>query len=134
MDIILTGGDGLIGTYLKERLQKEGYKIIKSINIRSGFDIKDILSYKPKDKIDLFIHAAAHCKINESVSNPDKAFDSNILGTYEVFEFCRANKIPRIIYFSSSRVLSPEKNPTLQVNSSAKSFVGHIFNVMALNM
>lgn len=111
MNIVLTGSEGLIGTYLKERLEKEGHKIVKSIDARAGSYIKDIGGYKPKEKIDLLIHAAAHCKINESVSDPAKTFDSNVLGTFEVFEFCRENKIPKIIYFSSSRVLGPEKNP-----------------------
>lgn len=111
MNIVLTGSDGLIGVFLKERLEGEGHKIIKSLDIRSGFDITNIDNYEPKEKIDLFIHAAAHCKINESISDPNKTFHSNILGTYKIFEFCRRNKIPKIIYFSSSRVLSQEKNP-----------------------
>jgi len=29
-------------------------------------------------KIDLFIHAAAHCRIKESIATPEKTFTSNV--------------------------------------------------------
>lgn len=38
-------------------------------------------------------------------------FNDNVLGTFQALEFCRKNKVPKIIYFSSTRVLNPEKNP-----------------------
>ena len=111
MDIIITGHCGLIGSFLKKRLENEGHRIVLSVDVREGNDIKNLKDKIVDFKIDLMIHAAAHCKINESVSNPQKTFENNIEGTFSVFEFCRKNKIPKIIYFSSSRVLNEEKNP-----------------------
>lgn len=113
MNIFITGQSGLIGTSLIKRLKQEGHKIVGHIDIRNkNEDIVDINSIKtPKNKIDLIIHTASHCKINQSISNPEKIFHSNVLGTFQVFEFARKNKIPKIIYFSSSRVLSKEHNP-----------------------
>jgi nucleoside-diphosphate-sugar epimerase len=112
MNILLTGHRGLIGSYLKEKLEKEGHKII-------GFDIRcneqenvcEIDKLKLNEKVDMLIHAAAHCKINQSISDPKKTFDANVLGTHCIFEFARKNNIKKIVYFSSSRVLSKEKNP-----------------------
>lgn len=113
MNIFMTGHKGLIGNSLERRLIKEGHKIVGKIDLReNGEDVVNINKIiKPEEKIDLLIHAAAHCKINESISNPEKTFHSDVLGTYEVFEFARKNNIPKILYFSSSRVLSSEKNP-----------------------
>lgn len=111
MNIILTGHKGLIGHYLKERLEKEGHKIIAAIDSRDGKDISNLKNLKIDKPIDLFIHAAAHCKINQSIENPELAHNNNSEGTFQVLEFCRKNKIPKIINFSSSRVLSMEKNP-----------------------
>jgi UDP-glucose 4-epimerase len=111
MNIILTGHKGLIGHYLKERLEKEGHKIIAAIDSRDGKDISNLKSLKIDKPVDLFIHAAAHCKINQSIENPELAHNNNSEGTFQVLEFCRKNKIPKIINFSSSRVLSEEKNP-----------------------
>lgn len=113
MNIFITGHKGLIGSSLKKRLIEDGNKIVGELDLReNNEDIVNINKIKkPTEKIDLLIHTAAHCKINESIANPEKTFHSNVLGTYEVFEFARKNAISKIIYFSSSRVLSPEKNP-----------------------
>lgn len=111
MNIGITGHKGLIGTHLEKKLKKEGHKIILAIDKRGGKDIKDLKNKKVDYKIDLMIHAAAHCKINQSISNPQKTFDNDVEGTFSVFEFCRKNNIPKIMYFSSSRILSNERNP-----------------------
>lgn len=107
----MTGNKGLIGTTLEKRLRQEGHSIVGEIDLRNGSDIININKEKIVEKPDILIHAAAHCKINESIIDPKKTFNSNVLGTYEVFEFARKNKIPKIVYFSSSRVLNNEKNP-----------------------
>ncbi len=110
MNILLTGHGGLIGTSLKKRLEERGDRVI-GIDLRSGFDVCDIDSFKLKEKIDLVIHAAAHCKINQSVTEPERTYQNNVLGSWRVFEFCRKNNIKKILFFSSSRILSKEKNP-----------------------
>lgn len=111
MNIILTGHKGLIGSFLKKRLEEEGHKIVKGIDIRDGTNILNINDLELKEKIDLMIHAAAHCKINQAIKNPELTYNNDVEGTFRVLEFCRKNKIPKIIYFSSSRILDKEKNP-----------------------
>ena len=111
MNIIITGHKGLIGHYLKERLEKEGHKILAAIDSRDGSHVSCLKDFKISEPVDLFIHAAAHCKINQSIENPELPHYNNSEGTFQVLEFCRKNKIPKIINFSSSRVLSKEKNP-----------------------
>jgi nucleoside-diphosphate-sugar epimerase len=111
MNIAITGQKGLIGSFLKERLEKEGNRIVLEIDSRDGENIRGLKDKKVDFKIDLMIHAAAHCKINQSITIPEKTFEDNVKGTFAVFEFCRKNNIPRIVYFSSSRVLNKERNP-----------------------
>lgn len=53
----------------------------------------------PED-LDAVVHLAAHAKVHELVQQPDRALE-NITMTFNVLEFCRANKLP--IIFSSSR-------------------------------
>lgn len=110
MNIILTGNKGLIGTFLEKRLKEEGHKIVMGIDIRDGKNILNISDFEVKDKVDLVIHTAAHCKINQSVTSPGITHLNNVDGTFQVLEFCRKNKIPKIVSFSSSRVLNKEKN------------------------
>ena len=111
MNIALAGHEGLVGHFLKERLEKEGHKFVLLIDKRSGTSLADLTKMTPLGKIDIFIHAAAHCKINQGIANPELDHINNATGIFEVLEFCRKNKIPKILFFSSSRVLSKEKNP-----------------------
>ncbi|MAH49346.1 hypothetical protein CMI37_26200 [Candidatus Pacearchaeota archaeon] len=111
MQIVLTGHKGLIGSYLKKRLEAEEHNIVVSIDKRAGSDLNFLENLDLHGKVDLVIHAAAHCKINQSVEDPLTTYENNVSGTFKVLEFCRKNKVPKIIFFSSSRILSPEKNP-----------------------
>ncbi len=111
MNIFITGQKGLIGNALEKRLKKEGHKIVAGIDLKVGKNIIGLKNVESKIKIDLCIHAAAHCKINQSIKFPKITYENNVEGTFNVLEFCRRNKIPKILFFSSSRVLSKEKNP-----------------------
>ena len=110
MKIVLTGHRGLIGSFLKKRLEEEGHKIVLSVDLREGNDVKDLEDYLIEDKVDMVIHCAAFCKINKTITDPPIGF-RNAKDTFSVLEFCRKNNINKIMYFSSSRVLSEDKNP-----------------------
>ncbi len=111
MNIVVTGEKGLIGTFLKDRLEREGHEIVMGCDLRDGKNILDMRDLKIDGRVDLIIHCAAFCKINQTVKNPENSHLNDADGTFSVLEFCRKNNIPRIVNFSSSRVLSKEKNP-----------------------
>ena len=113
MKYAITGHRGLIGTYLKDRLDKEGHECVLQIDKREGFDTTDLMfkDYKLSDKVDIFFHFAAQCRINEAIAKPILPHRNNVDGILSVLEFCRKHKIPKIVAASSSRVLSPERNP-----------------------
>jgi nucleoside-diphosphate-sugar epimerase len=113
MKYILSGSKGLIGEYLKDRLNQRS-QCVMEFDIRQGSNILNIdgIRLNPKtQKTDIFIHTAAHCKINEGIEHPILPHSNNCNGIYRVLEFCLNNEIPRIMNFSSSRVLSPQRNP-----------------------
>jgi len=111
MNFVMTGHKGLIGTFLLKRLEERGDKSVLLVDKREGTNIIDMLDFKLEEKADMFIHLASFCKINQTIENPELAFDNNVLGIFKVLEFCRKNNIPKIVFTSSSRILSPEKNP-----------------------
>jgi UDP-glucose 4-epimerase len=80
-----------------------------NIDKRNGFDINNLPYIE--EKADIFYHFGAFCKINQSIKYPSLTFDDNVKGTFNVLEFCRNNGIKKIMYASSSRVLSKEENP-----------------------
>ena len=107
----MTGHKGLIGNFLLDRLVKEGHEPVLLIDQRDGKSLNDLDNLNLEEPVDMMIHLAAFCKINQSIENPQLPFENNVVGTQKVLEFCRKNKIPKIIFASSSRVLSKEKNP-----------------------
>lgn len=113
MKYILTGNKGLIGTYLKRKLDEEGHKCVMQIDKREGFDTTDLMfkDYELSDKVDTFFHFAAQCRINEAIARPILTHKNNVDGILAVLEFCSKHKIPKIVAASTSRVLSPERNP-----------------------
>ncbi len=110
MNIILTGHKGLIGSFLKKELEKKMYNI-QGVDIREGTNTSEIHNLNFDDRVDLMVHAAAHCKINQAIENPELSYKNNVEGSFRVLEFCRKKDIPKIVFFSSSRILSKEKNP-----------------------
>jgi UDP-glucose 4-epimerase len=117
MRILITGAAGQIGTNLALRLMSQGHFVF-GIDKRANTWTDQIpillqdLSAPYRDfkggighveypaNLDLVVHLAAHAKVHELVEQPDRALE-NITMTFNVLEFCRANKLP--IIFSSSR-------------------------------
>ena len=107
----MTGHRGLIGSCLLQRLQEQGDEVAGLIDSRDGSDIRDIEKLPISGPVDVLIHLASFCKINKIIQEPGLSISHNVLGTSAVMEFCRKRGIPKVIFTSSSRVLSHEKNP-----------------------
>jgi UDP-glucose 4-epimerase len=118
--ITIFGAAGFIGTYLVDRLVKEGFRVLASdINdIGKEYFEKKGVSYVsmditkkedfikvPADGIEAVIHLAAiqPANISASTYDPSKYIEVNVIGTINVLEYCRKAKINKIIYASSHR-------------------------------
>jgi len=113
MKYIISGSSGLIGERLKKELDKSN-ECIMEIDMRKGSNLLSLDSIRLTQKTqntDIFFHLAAHCKINEGIKNPELPHLNNANGTFQALEFCRKNNIKKFVYMSTSRLLSPEKNP-----------------------
>ena len=125
--LIVTGGAGFVGANLiKSLLKKTNFKIISIDNYSSGSkknhiknknvqylkgqttDISKILK-KKKSKILSLFHFGEFSRIYQSFKNFDRCFESNSLGTQEVFKFCLENQI-KLIYSATSATLGNSGN------------------------
>ena len=117
--LVITGGAGFVGTNLIKKIVSEtNYKIISIDNYSSGSkknhlanknikyingntqDISRILK-NIKNKIHTLFHFGEFSRIFQSFGNFSECYNSNIIGSNEVFKFCLENKI-KLIYSATS--------------------------------
>jgi UDP-glucuronate 4-epimerase len=133
MRILLTGAAGFIGSHLAERLVARGDHVVgldnfdafydravKETNLAnlrssSGFVFRegditvapDLLAAAAASiggDIDAVVHLAALAGVRPSIDDPVRYAHVNLVGTSRVLELCRAQKIPRLVFASSSSV------------------------------
>lgn len=126
--ILITGGAGYIGSHSAIDFIKFGYDVVILDNLSVGhIEIIDRLKEFAKDKkgnfvdfvnadirdtyalnvlfntykIDAVVHFAADALVNESVNNPRKYYENNVLGTINLLNAMVENKIPKIVFSST---------------------------------
>jgi NAD dependent epimerase/dehydratase len=140
MNILVTGACGFIGSHIIEKLVKKNYKvkaftfynsrgsngwidtidkkILKEVDIVSG-DVRDhdfVLNHSKK--IDVVFHLAALIGIPYSYYAPKSYIETNVIGTYNVLNASKINKISKVIITSTSEVYGTAKSiPILEDHS-----------------
>lgn len=130
MNIIITGGCGFIGSNLVDTLVKTPNKIIvvdKKIAPKSIFwqhslqkkvdfaqidirDSKKVFEIFKKYKPSYVIHLAAQTIVTTAFDNPMETFETNILGSINIFEACRLiGNVKKIVFASSDKAYGKTK-------------------------
>jgi UDP-glucose 4-epimerase len=121
--IIVTGGNGFIGSNLIKRLLKEGHNVVSLDDLSTGLkeyevegceyiygDIDQLLSLKDNN-FDLCYHLAALSRIQPSFDNPMETFRVNSGGTQIVAEWAKKHNVKVVYAGSSSRWCNPQTSP-----------------------
>lgn len=118
MKILVTGGAGFIGSSIVKILTDRGHQVVVVDNLVHGFqeninrrarfikaDIADDKKILPALKnVDAVIHLAGLIIVPESVKDPIKYCDNNVLGTVKFLESMRKANVKKIIFSSSACV------------------------------
>ena len=130
MKILITGTAGFIGFHLAKLLLKDGHEVHGFDGMTNYYDVnlkkdrqKILLQNKNfsktkgmledfnklNDLADLFqpeviVHLAAQAGVRYSLENPRAYIDSNIIGTFNVMEIARKQKVKHLLMASTSSV------------------------------
>ena len=137
MKVLVTGHNGFIGSHVYSHLIELGFDVT---GIDFPIDIGNFAEYSDlyNPKFDVVIHLAAFAALRDSIQNPDKFWENNVVKSQPVFDYCRENNV-RLLYASSAGVYGWWMNPyaiTKKVNEiqAPPNSVGmRFFNVWAEN-
>ena len=133
--ILVTGGAGFIGRWVVKRLLDKRHEIcvlddfsngrvenIEEFKGNPNFEFvlgdvrnKEVLKDTFKKDIDICIHAAAAINVQESIENPQRYYDVNVNGTFNILEEARKRDVKAVLIgtcmvydLTSSKAISEE--------------------------
>lgn len=125
--VLIVGGAGYIGSHINKDLTKKGLETVIFDNFSSGrkelvrwgelvegdlANIENIREVFKKYPIDGVFHLAASKAVEESVTDPQKYYQNNVVNTLNLFKVMVENKINKVVFSSSAAVYgSPEYLP-----------------------
>ena len=141
MAILVVGGAGYIGSHTAHALRRKGHEVIIYDNLSTGYasladgfelvigDISDSAKLTPLlARVDAVMHFAAYAYVGESVENPRKYFQNNVLGSIALLNAVMDSSVRKFIFSSTCAVYGvpvkvpmAEDNPRLPVNPYGSS-------------
>jgi len=138
---LVVGGAGYIGSHTAHALRREGHEVIIYDNLSTGYtsladgfelvigDISDSTKLAPiLNRVDAVMHFAAYAYVGESVENPRKYFQNNVLGSIALLNAVMDSSVRKFIFSSTCAVYGvplkvpmAEDNPRLPVNPYGSS-------------
>lgn len=116
MNVLVVGGAGYIGSHMVRLLDNSGHNVIVLDNLSTGFapavtagelivgDMADRALTEQvlgDHNIDAVMHFAACALVGESVCNPAKYYENNVVATVQLLEAMRKTNVGRIVFSST---------------------------------
>jgi dihydroflavonol-4-reductase len=143
MTTLVTGATGFIGSHLTRLLVEQGSRVRalvrptshleaiaglpgNSVEIVRG-DLRDTASVAAAVRgVDRVFHVAADYRL--WASNPREIYDSNVIGTRNLLEACRASRVERVVYTSSVATIAVPRGgvlPNESTRAELDEMIGH---------
>ena len=130
--ILVVGGCGYIGTHMVKALLDAGHDVVTLDNLSKGnrellpggaFILGDINDRVVLEQVftahdfDAVMHFAAFTEVGESVLDPLKYYQNNVVGTLALLKAMLRHKVDKFIFSSSAAVYGePEETPIVEAH------------------
>lgn len=129
--ILVTGGAGYIGSHVNQQLNQAGYNTLVLDNlsrghkasVKSGSFIEGEISDQKlldqifsKNTIAAVMHFAAFIDVGESVTNPGKYYQNNVLATLILLEAMQKHQVKNFIFSSTAAIFGIPKEEIITEN------------------
>lgn len=135
MRILVTGGAGYIGSVVTEELLNDGHETVVFDNLvkghRAAVDPRakfvqadlmdgDALRRALKDnQVEAVIHMAAHSLVGESVEQPAKYYENNVVAGLKLIDAMRECGVLKLVFSSTAATYGePEKQPIEETDAT----------------
>ncbi|MEK7172942.1 MAG: NAD-dependent epimerase/dehydratase family protein [Patescibacteria group bacterium] len=133
--VLVTGGDGFVASHLIKYLLMQGSVVVSTVRHKRPLSTLQMicsegeLSHKPdiedcdlldfyalrrvcdRHQIDTIFHLAASAIVSDAANSPVSTIENNIMGTLNILEVARINKIPRVLIASSDKSYGDHASP-----------------------
>lgn len=114
--ILVTGGAGYIGSHVNKMLHQNGYETVVFDNLVYGHreavkwgvlevgdlaDVNRLEEIFTKYDIDAVFHFAAYAYVGESVKNPQKYYNNNVVNTLHLLDAMVRHNVKHIVFSST---------------------------------
>nr|ALS90165.1 galE: UDP-glucose [uncultured bacterium] len=128
MNILVTGGAGYIGSVVVEQLISDGHEVTVYDNLSKGhresitpgaefvhaelLDSETLTTTLLRRRVEAIIHMAADSLVGESVEDPAKYYQNNVVAGLAMLEAMRKSGVKRLVFSSTAAVYGePAKQP-----------------------
>ncbi|MDQ7027750.1 MAG: UDP-glucose 4-epimerase GalE [Anaerolineae bacterium] len=141
MTVLVTGGAGYIGSHVVEMLIADGFDVVVFDNLSAGHrqavhkDAKlvqgdllnkhDLANLFENHQFEGIMHFASHILVGESMENPFKYFNDNVLAIMNVLEFATLHDVKRFILSSTANLFDDPQ--TIPINENEPLIPGSVY-------
>ncbi|NMB33225.1 MAG: UDP-glucose 4-epimerase GalE [Clostridium sp.] len=139
MAVLVTGGAGYIGIHTVAELTRRNEKVIVLDSLEKGYskalelsgegnaklikgDIRDRIFLTKlflDNDIESVIHFAAYIEVGESVADPLKYYNNNVIGTLNLLTAMKESGVDKIVFSSTAATYGePQNTPILETDST----------------
>ena len=138
MRIMVTGGAGYIGSVITDQLLADGHTVVVYDNLSKGhadavspgvtlvtadlLDEETVRTTLETHAIEAVIHMAAASLVGESMTNPEKYYEQNVIISLRLLNALVRTKIKMLVVSSTAAVYGePERQPIVEGDPTAPS-------------